>query len=85
MLTVANEIITVYDSSSPLGFTSMLMADLHEHPCPPLRELVIAATVLWRFEVLRESRILASMLPLIVTVTDVVMNVGVHHWRTPHG
>jgi len=71
MLTVDNEIITVCPE--------------HIRPCPPLQELVNAATVLWRIEVLCESRTLASMLPLIVTVTGVVMDVGVHHWRTPHG
>ena len=85
MLTVANEIITVYAQESVVGLPSTAMANLHEPPCPPLRELVNAATVLWRLETVRESRPLSSMLSLIVTVTEELENVGVHHWRTPHG
>jgi len=81
MLIVDNEIITVYAQRSEFAH----MAGLDRHPCPPLQELVNAATVLWRIEVLSESRTLASMLPLIVTVTGIVMDVGVHYWRTPHG
>jgi len=65
MLTVANEIITVYALHSRYNFPTALMAELREVLCPPLQEKVNAATVLWRFVVLCESRTLTSMLPLI--------------------
>jgi len=83
MLMVATEIITVYRFSD-VHSSSKLLKDLHKLSCPPLREKVNAATILWQFTDLCEPCALTSMLPLILTDIESMESVGINHIGIHH-